>query len=102
MAAALTQPTPAGQRPRSVPAALLSQPMRVTEQPQPQPHEQSQPTRQPQPTLPVEAAPIGPATPDRWPSLPDDTPLWLPAPAAAVTSDRVRLDDEQRGLPWNG
>jgi hypothetical protein len=39
---------------------------------------------------------------DLWPSLPDDTELWL-VPRTAFSEVQLRyLDQEQEGRPWNG
>lgn len=38
----------------------------------------------------------------RWPSLPDDTPLWTPEWSDPARDRVTRLDEEQRGTPWNG
>ena len=44
----------------------------------------------------------GPARPEFWPALLDDSPLWhTPVPGPARAADH-RLDDEQRGRSWNG
>jgi len=46
-------------------------------------------------------APVPAAPPRRWPELPDDTQQWQVTPRRS-TEDRIRrLDEEQRGLPWN-
>jgi hypothetical protein len=37
----------------------------------------------------------------RWPELPDDTPQWRVTPRRSSDSRIRRLDEEQRGLPWN-
>jgi hypothetical protein len=36
-------------------------------------------------------------TAGRWPALPDDAELWVPAPPAFSTERLRRLDAEQRG-----
>jgi hypothetical protein len=38
----------------------------------------------------------------RWPSLPDDTPLWRPEWPDPARDRAARLDEEQRGTPWSG
>jgi hypothetical protein len=61
----------------------------------PRPAQRAQPARVAQPEPGLVAA-------GRWPELLDDAPLWrLPDPAQEPAAER-RLDDEQRGRPWNG
>ncbi|MET7418588.1 hypothetical protein [Dactylosporangium sp. NPDC005555] len=43
----------------------------------------------------------GATIPGRWPELPDDTAQWTVAPRRGGDDRARRLDEEQRGLPWN-
>ena len=48
------------------------------------------------------AWPWSDSEPGSWPALPDDGPLWNVASPAYVEEQIRRLEEEQRGMPWNG
>ena len=61
------------------------------------------PVATPGPTDPAGRRPPSPAAPGPWPALLDDAALWQPPGAEPeLLPVPERLDEEQRGLPWNG
>jgi hypothetical protein len=53
------------------------------------------------PAATTTTAPVPTVEPGRWPELPDDTPQWRVTPRPGAARRLRRLDEEQRGLPWN-
>ncbi|GAB3853489.1 hypothetical protein ACFPIJ_62045 [Dactylosporangium cerinum] len=53
------------------------------------------------PAVVKRAAPEPAVEPDRWPTLPDDTVQWRVTSRPDADNQMHRLDEEQRGLPWN-